>query len=369
MNRMAFTMRTGKSCRPCIVGCLSPMISCASLAGCAQTQTPMKPPLSRDQVVHLLKSYVSPKVIAGMVRERTIDFQMTQQVESELRQAGATDELLETLRELAPKPAPTPGSLRKNPKDGLNYVWIPPATFMMGCSPGDAECHDDEKPAHEVSLSQGLWLGQTDVTAGAYKRFTQSSGKAMPPEPNFRGRALNSGWMNDAMPIVDVTWDEANDYCAWEGGRLSTEAEWEYAARAGSTEARYGPLDDIAWYADNSGRERLDGVRIWQTDQADYAKRLNENGNGMHEVAKKRANRFGLYDMLCNVFQWVNDWYDQGCYATGPSQDPPGPASGQLRVLRGGPWGGRSKVVRVSCRDRNRPGERNSAIGFRCVGT
>ena len=195
---------------------------------------------------------------------------------------------------------------------------------MMGCSPGDNECYDDEKPPHQVTITKGFWLGQTEVTVGAYKRFAGATGRQMPPEPDFSGRPLNPGWGDEAMPIVDVTWDDAQAYCSWAGGRLPTEAEWEYAARAGSTAARYGDLDEIAWYADNSGRQRLDSARIWNEDQVNYGKRLNENGNGMHEVGQKRANGFGLYDMLGNVWEWVNDWYDENYYQNSPSQDPQG---------------------------------------------
>jgi formylglycine-generating enzyme required for sulfatase activity len=260
------------------------------------------------------------------------------------------------------------GEVRVNPKDGLKYVWIPPGTFMMGCSPGDDDCYDFEKAPYKVTITEGYWLGQTEVTVGAYKRFAGAKGRQMPPEPDVNGRPLNPGWGDEAMPIVDVTWGDAQAYCSWVGGRLPTEAEWEYAARAGNTAARYGDLDEIAWYVGNSGRERLDSARIWNGGDANYFKRLNENGNGMHEVGQKRANGLGLFDMLGNVWEWVNDWWDQNYYQNSPSQDPIGPASGQLRVLRGGSWVGGPKDVRVSLRNKRNPSNKDFDLGFRCGG-
>jgi formylglycine-generating enzyme required for sulfatase activity len=258
---------------------------------------------------------------------------------------------------------PGSGKVRENSKDGLKYVWIPPGRFMMGCSPGDSGCDDDEKPAHQVTITRGFWIGQTPVTVGAYKRFAGAKGHRMPGAPNF-----NKGWTNENMPIVDVDWNEAHDYCSWAGGRLPTEAEWEYAARAGSNEARYGPIDDIAWYMDNSGRERLDSAQIWQKDLGYYGKRLDENGNATHDVAQKRPNGFGLYDMLGNVWEWANDWHDKNYYRSSPSQDPPGPSGGHLRVLRGGSWSNIPRYVRVSQRVESRPAGGSDVYGFRCGG-
>ena len=280
--------------------------------------------------------------------------------------------------EVRPEPAKSPandnyapGVLKTNPKDGLEYVWIPPGAFMMGCSPGDNECHDSEKPPHQVTITKGFWMGQTEVTVGAYKHFVEANGRQMPPEPKLLGRPLNPGWKNEAMPIVDVTWEDAQAYCSRAGGRLPTEAEWEYGARGGSTEARYGDLDEIAWYADNSGHDRLESDRIWKEGDDYYAvflKRINENGNNMHEVGQKRSNGFWLFDMLGNVWEWVNDWYDQIYYQNGPSQDPPGPTSGKKRVLRGGSWNYYSRNVRVSVRVWDDPANSDDNVGFRCSG-
>jgi serine/threonine-protein kinase len=236
------------------------------------------------------------------------------------------------------------GTVEVNPKDGLKYVWIPPGTFMMGCSPGDSECGSEEKPPHQVTITKGFWLRQTEVTVGAYKRFTAATGRRMPPEPHIYGRPLNPGWGAEGMPIVDVTWDDAQAYCRWAGGRLPTEAEWEYAARAGSAEARYGSLDKVAWDSENSGQQ-------------------------MHPVGEKQANGFGLYDMLGNVWEWVKDWYDDKYYRSSPSHDPAGPASGELHVLRGGSWTNYSRWISVSIRSRIiSPANFDNMSGFRCVG-
>ena len=260
-----------------------------------------------------------------------------------------------------------PGTVRLNSKDGRNYVWLPVGSFTMGCSPGDSECWDDEKPAHAVTISKGFWLGQTAVTVEAWRRYRLDKNKPELPTGDIFGRKLNEAASGKNLPAVSMTWEEAGAFCEWAGGRLPTEAEWEYAARAGSTADPYGDLDSIAWYGDNSGKQRIDSAEIWRTDQTNYDKRLYQNGNGPHPVAEKKPNGWKLYDMLGNVWQWTSDWYGEKYYAEKEGSDPQGPASGTLRTLRGGSW---STVhdVRVSLRDWNEPGNRRSNVGVRCVG-
>jgi TPR repeat protein/formylglycine-generating enzyme required for sulfatase activity len=251
--------------------------------------------------------------------------------------AGAAREKITALKPAAPSPkrvapviAPSTiaaGTKEVNPKDGLTYVWIPPGRFLMGCSPADSECSGAEKPAHEVTITEGFWLGQTPVTQQAYQRVTGQS------PSHFKGANL---------PVEFVNWFEAQSYCSAIGGRLPTEAEWEYSARAGSTGARYGNLDEIAWYSGNSG-------------------------NKTHEVGQKQANAWGLYDMLGNVWQWTADWF--GDYQSGEQNDPSGAESGQFRMLRGGSWSSlaRLRLVRVSYRCGVPPSSRGGDMGLRCV--
>jgi formylglycine-generating enzyme required for sulfatase activity len=224
---------------------------------------------------------------------------------------------------------PVPGDVRIkiNPKDGLEYVWIPPGTFTMGCSPRDTECDTVfEKPAHQVTISIGFWLSKTPVTQRAYRQVT---GK----EPSsFKGAN---------RPVESVTWYEAREYCRAIGGRLPTEAEWESAARAGSTQARYGDVDRVAWYGTNSGGKT-------------------------HDVGQKQPNAFGLYDMLGNVWQWTADWFSD--YQRSRDRDPAGPRSGEYRVVRGGSFHDDPESVRVSVRFQFEPGDRDLSLGFRCVG-
>lgn len=273
-----------------------------------------------------------------------------------------------TLRTSLVPLAPTPGLARENAKDGMKYVWIPPGTFMMGCSPGETQnCLEDERPSHRVTISRAFWMGQMEVTVGAYKRFVASAGKSMPSEPVFGSRTLNPGWANERMPIVNVNRADAEAYCGWAGGRLPTEAEWESAARAGSTEGRYGPVDEVAWYANNSGRAVIDSELIWKQEQARFSDRLNANECTFHAVGLKKPNAYNLYDTLGNVWEWVRDWYAEKYYSNSPELDPRGPAAGEFGILRGGSWFTGPRVSRAAPRYKSAPDSRGFAIGIRCA--
>jgi formylglycine-generating enzyme required for sulfatase activity len=209
----------------------------------------------------------------------------------------------------APQPEEPSRGKRVNPKDGLTYVYIAPGAFLMGCSPGDNECQNDEKPAKQVTISRGFYLSESEVTQGAYQRVTGEN------PSHFKGPDL---------PVETVTWNEASGYCQQIGGRLPTAAEWEYAARAGSTGARYGDLDRVAWYDGNSGRKP-------------------------HAVKQKEPNAWGLYDMLGNVWEWTADQWQDG------------------RELRGGSCYNLTRLARASYRSRFEPSNRNVDFGLRCA--
>jgi len=210
---------------------------------------------------------------------------------------------------------------RLNSTDGQIYVHIPAGKFMMGCVVDDEECFVTEFPPHEETMPRDFWLGQTEVTNEAYRRFQKSEG-------------------GDRQAVVNVTLDEAQAFCRWAGGRVPTEAEWEYAARAGSTGSRYGALDEIAWYRLNSPAE-------------------------LPTVAQKKPNGWGLHDMLGGVWEWttgVHRPYKQLHTILQDREYREGD-----RVIRGGHWQSSPEDARASFRLGFAPSERLPTIGFRCV--
>ena len=218
--------------------------------------------------------------------------------------------------------------------DGMEFVWIPPGEFRMGSTSSEA---DDERPVTRVRITRGYWLGKYEVTQSEWESVIGSN------PSGFSDCGGN-------CPVEMVSWADVQGFigrlnarAGREVYRLPTEAEWEYAARAGTAGDRYGSLDAIAWWRDNSGRRT-------------------------HPVGGKSANGWGLYDMLGNVWEWVQDWYGAS-YPGGTVTDPRGPGSGSSRVLRGGSWFIDARYARASIRIRHDPGNRSGHLGFRLLRT
>jgi formylglycine-generating enzyme required for sulfatase activity len=237
-------------------------------------------------------------------------------------------------------------------------VLIKAGSFTMGSPPGEPGRFSNETQ-HRVTLTRDFFIQATEVTQIQFQDVMGYN----PSSFTSCGRDC---------PVEQVTWHEAAAYCnrlseraglgqcygcngsgrdvtcspssrystpyACPGYRLPTEAEWEYAARAGTTGPRYGDLSAVAWYSDNSG-------------------------NTTHRVGQKRANALGLQDMLGNVWEWCHDWY--GDYPGVSVTDPSGPGAGSLRVLRGGSWFIHAGPARAADRHRSTPGNRYGSIGFR----
>jgi formylglycine-generating enzyme required for sulfatase activity/tRNA A-37 threonylcarbamoyl transferase component Bud32 len=260
-------------------------------------------------------------------------------------------------------PAPPAKRESVHAKDGLMYVWVPPGTCTAGCVGGDAKCVSDELPAHEVRISQGLWLGKTEVTVAAYRIFCRATGRAMPPGPAF-----DPDWLRNDHPIVGVSWEDAEAFCRWDGGRLPTEAEWEYAARAGQ------PGRVFAW-----GDEAFPVVNgVPQTNAADQDGLKKYGGVGIPNYSdgwpdtsptgRFPASKLGLDDMTGNVWEWCSDFY--GPYPTstvGLAGDPLGQPEGTEKVYRGGSWASDEFSLRLSRRGHARPTARQADLGFRCL--
>ena len=159
-----------------------------------------------------------------------------------------------------------------------------------------------------------------------------------------RSPRINPAWEGLDHPIVNLTWDKASAYCQWAGGRLPTEAEWEYAARGGKQGLTYPWGDEIS------------------PENAKYA-----SNDGTTPVGSYPSNGFGLYDMVGNVWEWCGDWYDKSYYSNVPEKDPQGPRrSVNQRVIRGGAWVNGHWCLRASVRGGSRPGSGSSVVGFRC---
>jgi formylglycine-generating enzyme required for sulfatase activity len=232
-----------------------------------------------------------------------------------------------------------PGESRENAKERMFYVWIPPGKFKMGCVADDRQCEKDEKPQHEVDIAAGFWMTGTEVTAGAYDRFVGATRHRKP------GKTQTRTDQGTELPVTEVAWADADAYCKWAGGRLPTEAEWEYAARGGKADLIY------PWGNEITGK------------MANYAKTERKKPFFETEPVSRidNPNGFNLFDMAGNVREWTADAYDPAAYSTAA------PASGKERVVRGGSFNTSEKDLRVSARDKLEPAKFDNQTGFRCV--
>jgi sulfatase modifying factor 1 len=246
-----------------------------------------------------------------------------------------------------PPPPPSVAIVPQNKKDHEEYVQIPAGTFKMGCVPKDPKCKEEEKPQHEVTLSKGFWMGRNEVEVGPFLRFWMDTEKKkrLPRQAPLDYK----GWAITNLPIVRVTWEEARDYCTWVGGRLPTEAEWEYAARAGGSDEIY-PLN-----SENSrDKANFDGAQG------------NDIFLGVAPVRSFDPSKYNLYDMSGNVWEWVSDWFDPNYYQKSPAIDPKGPMTGKEHMVRGGSFESKwQEHLRLSFRLSQ--GGENFKTGFRCV--
>lgn len=219
--------------------------------------------------------------------------------------------------------------------DGIVVVKIPAGEFLMGNK--DSERQPME---HKVYVSEFL-MDKTPVTWGKFKIFAAETIRSLPPSPYWG--------IHDNHPVVFVTWEEANAYCQWAGGRLPSEAEREKAARG--TDGRKYP-----W----GNEEPNPKLAVFRRNWGDIA----TDPVGMRP---KGASPYGLLDMAGNVWEWCADWYDEKYYEISPYMDPKGPSSGRFRVVRGGSWDSRPDVLNSSVRNWGHRGYREGDFGFRCA--
>ena len=213
---------------------------------------------------------------------------------------------------------------------------------MVGSPSGEAGRFDNEGPVHEVCVD-GFWLGKYEVTNGQYRKY-----KPGHSSKDFQGRSLNS----DRQPAVDMSWNDAKGFAAWLSGkgngkfRLPTEAEWEYAARAGTRTARYwGDSPDQACTFANVADQSAD--RQWPN----WTVHNCDDGHAVAApVGSFRPNNFGLYDMLGNAWEWCENVYDKNAYTSHSRQEPRSTSGGSVRVVRGGGWNKDPKRVRAAVR-------------------
>jgi len=253
----------------------------------------------------------------------------------------------EELKKLAESVIPQPGAIQTVEPDGREMVWIPAGSFLMGRSRGDDQASSDEQPAHTVYM-KGFWMDRREVTNGAYRRCVQA-GACTPPH---KVKVYDNPSLAE-YPVLWVDWFQAKAYARWAGKRLPTEAEWEYAARAGSA-APY------PWGAE------------WKPGAANaIGSTGGDRYSGPSPVGSFSPNAWGLFDMIGNAREWVEDAYHpsyEGAPADGRAWNQVSDEAGEpSRVLRGGSYGDFPQKQRVSRRSHKSPEKWTKTTGFRCA--
>ncbi|RYZ12017.1 MAG: formylglycine-generating enzyme family protein [Comamonadaceae bacterium] len=295
---------------------------------------------------------------------------------------------------------------------GIALVRIPAGEFLMGSDerpaalaaafpqldPGRFEKLGDEAPVHRVRITKAFWLGRHEVTVAQFRRFVEASGYVSEAEADgtggygydpahdpasaangdaFAGRDRRYSWRDpgfpqgDDHPVVNVTYADALAMARWLGRvegaiyRLPTEAEWEYAARAG-TRTRFHVGDDPAGLPAVANLFDQDAAVNWPIWRGN-ALAGHDGFAFTAPVGSFAPNAFGLHDMHGNVWEWCADWHADDYYARSPTDDPPGPATGTVRVRRGGSWHTWPFYARSAFRNWNTPQTRYTLLGFRLL--
>jgi formylglycine-generating enzyme required for sulfatase activity len=277
---------------------------------------------------------------------------------------------------------------------GMKLTLIPPGEFQMGSSVsaaeidrrlpgGKVEWYEVEHPQHLVRLTRPFYLGTHEVTVADFRRFVTATGHKTTAEKEGTARGWKDrkwsdikglSWktpgfdQQETHPVTCVSWDDAVAFCHWlsrEEGRtyrLPTEAEWEYACRAGTDTLFFwgDDPDDGQGYLNGADETGTPEGRAWS-----YKFNFKDGYATTSPVGRFKPNAFGLCDMLGNVWEWCSDWWGSGYSGESPVDDPPGAAAGLGRVSRGGSWGNGARYCRSAGRSGGTPGDRSSSLGFR----
>ena len=236
--------------------------------------------------------------------------------------------------------------LKPTNRDPVEMKIIPAGEFLMGSK--SSEGRSDERPQRRIYLD-AYAIDIYEVTNERYLHFIHSTGRKEPANP-YGDRLLSEESGIGSLPVVQVTWYDAVDYCRWAGKRLPSEAEWEKAARGDSGSV-------FPWGTDSPHNKPINFERNWQGTKTLWPVGSNE----------ETSSPFGIHDMSGNVREWTHDWYAQNYYENAPKKNPQGPHTGILKVIKGGSWHSFKSDIRAAARGKGGFALKTDGIGFRCV--